>query len=107
MKYWYSDIDRYQYLVQLAMYNHLLRENGLPVDEVFILFMDTANFGNIKFVSIPELGIGTDLIEAKLCQLHAALNATPVYTPDQYRLREQSESFDVDQFFDDTDFGRE
>jgi len=108
MKYWYSDIDRYQYLVQLAIYKHLLAENGLPVDEVFILFVDTANFGNIKFVSIPELGIGTDVIEAKLLQLHAALNASPIYTPDQYRLKEAVDEVD-DSIFDlsDFDYGKE
>ena len=108
MKYWYSEIDRYQYRDQLAIYKHLLAENGLPVDEVFILFVDTANFGNLKFASIPELGIGTDLIEAKLRQLHAALNATPVYKPDMYRLREeQGEQFDVEDYLSDVDFGKE
>lgn len=108
MKYWYSDIDRYQYLVQLAIYKHLLAENGLPVDEVIILFVDTANFGNLKFVSIPELGIGTDLIEAKLRQLHAALNATPIYTLDKYRVREAVDEVD-DGMFDlsDLDYGVE
>jgi CRISPR/Cas system-associated exonuclease Cas4 (RecB family) len=112
MKYWYSDIDRYQYLVQLAIYKHLLAENVLPVDEVIILFVDTANPGNLKFVSIPERGIGTDLIEAKLLQLYAALNAAPVYTPDHYRLRdEQGATVDEvdDGMFDlsDLDYGVE
>lgn len=108
MKYWYSDIDRYQYLVQLAIYKHLLAENGLPVDEVIMLFVDTANPGNLKFVSIPEGGIGTDLIEAKLLQLHAALNATPIYTPDKYRVREAVDEVD-DSMFDlsDLDYGVE
>ena len=107
MKYWYSDIDRYQYLVQLAIYKHLLAENVLPIDEVIILFVDTANPGNLKFVSIPEMGIGTDLIEAKLLQLHAALNATPIYTPDKYRVREAVD--EVDDIFDlsDLDYGKE
>lgn len=110
MPYRFSEIGKHQYLIQLAIYKFLLEQAGTPVDEVFILFVDTANFGNIKFVSIPELGIGTDLIESKLRQLHAALTASPIYTPDQYRLREQSESFDVDDsIFDlsDFDYGKE
>ena len=110
MKYWYSEIDRYQYRDQLAIYKHLLAENGLPVDEVFILFVDTANFGNLKFASIPELGIGTDLIESKLRQLHAALNASPIYTPDKYRLRDEQPVDEVDDsIFDlsDFDYGKE
>ena len=48
------------------------------------------------------------MIEAKLRQLHAALNATPVYKPDMYRLREeQGEQFDVDDYLGDVDFGKE
>ena len=102
MKYWYSEIERYQYLVQLAVYKHLLTENDYPIDEVLILFVDTANFGNLKFVSIPLEGIGTDLIEAKLLQLYAALNASPVYTPDKYRLRDE-QPVDEDDIFDLSD----
>ena len=108
MKYWFSEIDKRQYLIQLAIYKFLLEQAGMPVDEVFILFVDTANFGNLKFVSIPELGIGTDVIEAKLLQLHAALNSSPIYTPDQYRVKEAVDEVD-DSIFDlsDFDYGKE
>lgn len=100
---WFArDIEKYQYIQQLAIYRNLCEYNSIPVDrelpnfsentQAFIVAIDTTLCGNMKLYKIDGEFLGSDVFSSKVSALakildlnaNQTVNTESLYEPSTY-----------------------